>query len=113
MYIPKQMKTAITKYFYDKEVSVLSSKSKIDDEGGESYKGYEVIDTFMGNVNFSNCKKLQEEYGLDYQIDISITTDYKSVKLNDIIKYSDIIYNVTDVISFDSHELIIASIWRQ
>lgn len=113
MYIPKQMKTAIANCFYDKEISILTSKCVIDDEGGVNYKGYEVTDSFKGNVNFSNCKKLQEDYGLDYQIDISVTTDYKLVKVNDIIKYLDIVYNVTDVISFDSHELIIASVWRQ
>ena len=71
------------------------------------------LDTFKGNVNFSNCKQIQEEYGLDYNIDVSITTDYNLLKINDIIKYREIIYNVTDILSSDSHLLVVATKWRQ
>ena len=75
----------IARTFYDKEVSVLVSTSTIDAEGGVNVKGYDVLDKFNGNVNFSNSKKIQEEYGLDYNIDISITTNYNALKINDII----------------------------
>ena len=107
------MKKQIAKAFYDKEVSVLEQKTITDAEGGVNTKGYDVIRSFKGNVSFSNCKQIQEEYGLDYNIDISITTDDTSVKINDIIKYQDIIYNVTDVKPSDSHVLIVAKKWRQ
>lgn len=113
MYIPKTMTKKIAQTFYDKEVSILDKKSNVDAEGGVTSKGYDVIGTFKGNVNFSNCKQIQEEYGLDYNIDVSITTDYNLLKINDIIKYLDVIYNVTDVLLSDSHILIVATKWRQ
>lgn len=113
MYIPKTMRTKIASVFYDKEVEVLEKITTIDAEGGVNTKGLQSKDNFKGNVSFSNCKKIQEEYGLDYNIDISITTDYKLLKVNDIIKYLDVVYNVTDVLSSDSHFLIVATKWRQ
>lgn len=112
MYIPKTMKKKIANTFYDKEVEILEKETSIDTEGGVTSKGLNIIDTFKGNVSFSNCKQIQEEYGLDYNIDISITTD-KLLKMNDIIKYLDVIYNVTDVLTSDSHILIVATKWRQ
>jgi len=113
LYIPNQMKKQIAKTFYDKEVSVLVKNTSIDAEGGVNSKGYDVLETFKGNVNFSNCKQIQEEYGLDYNIDVSITTDYNLLKINDMIKYQDVIYNVTDILPSDSHLLIVATKWRQ
>lgn len=107
------MRTKIASVFYDKEVEVLEKITTIDAEGGVNTKGLQSKDNFKGNVSFSNCKKIQEEYGLDYNIDISITTDYKLLKVNDIIKYLDVVYNVTDVLSSDSHFLIVATKWRQ
>ena len=107
------MTKQIAKVFYDKTVEVLTNNVTTDAEGGVIYKGYDVIDNFKGNVNFSNCKKIQEEYGLDYNIDISVTTDYNLLKLNDLIKYQDVIYNVTDILVNDSHVLIVATKWRQ
>lgn len=102
----------MAKVFYDKTVSVLTQQTTVDAEGGVNYKGYEVTDSFNGNVNFSNCKKIQEEYGLDYNIDISITTNYDLLKVNDLIKYQDVVYNVTDVLKSDSHLLVVATKWR-
>lgn len=113
MYIPKTMIKEITNTFYDKTVEILDKKINIDAEGGVTSKGFDVIDTFKGNVSFSNCKKIQEEYGLDYNIDVSITTNYKLLSINDFIKYNDVIYNVTDILKSDSHILIVATKWRQ
>lgn len=113
MYIPKTMKTKIAKLFYDKEVSKLVSNTTVDAEGGVNNKGYDVLETFKGNVSFSNCKQIQEDYGLDYNIDLAITTQYESLAINDIIKYQDVIYKVTDVLPSDSHFLVVATKWRQ
>lgn len=114
MYIPNKMTKAIANAFYDKTVEVMSNQTTTDAEGGVSYKGLAVTDSFNGNVSFSNCKKIQEEYGLDYQIDISITASTDtSISINDIIKYDNVVYNVTDVLPSDSHILIVATKWRQ
>ena len=107
------MKKLIASNFYDKTVEVLVSRTNIDAEGGVNKKGYDVLETFKGNVNFSNCKQIQEDYGLDYEIDVSITTNYNLLKINDIIKYQDVIYNITDILTSDSHTLIVAKKWRQ
>lgn len=114
MYIPQTMKNKIAKAFYDKTVEVLTNSVITDAEGGVTSKGLEVISNFNGNVSFSNCKKIQEEYGLDYEIDISITTSTDtSISINDYIKYDNVIYNVSDVLPSDSHILIVATKWRQ
>lgn len=113
MYIPQKMKNKIAQVFYDKTVFIIAQEVTIDAEGGVNYKGYDVIDTFKGNVNFSNCKQIQEEYGLDYNIDLSITTNYNSLKLNDLIKYQEVVYNVTDILPSDSHLLVVAVKWRE
>ena len=107
------MKNKIAQAFYDKEVSVITQEVIMDAEVGVNKKGYDVIDTFKGNVNFSNCKQIQEEYGLDYNIDISITTNYNLLKLNDLIEYQDVVYNVTDILPSDSHLLVVATKWRE
>lgn len=114
MYIPNQMKTKIASAFYDKTVEVMDNVTTTDAEGGVTSKGLAVIDSFNGNVSFSNCKSIQEEYGLDYEIDIAITSHVDTnVAINNIIKYNDIVYKVTDVLPTDSHILIVATKWRQ
>jgi len=114
LYIPQTMTNKIARAFYDKTVEVMSTNTITDAEGGVNYKGLATIDSFNGNVSFSNCKKIQEEYGLDYEIDISITTYLDTnISINDIIKYDNVIYNVTDVLLSDSHILIVATKWRQ
>lgn len=114
MYIPQTMKSKIANAFYDKTVSIMTKSTIIDAEGGVTSKGLVVSNNFNGNVSFSNCKSIQEEYGLDYEIDISITTGTDtSIAINDIIQYDSITYKVTDVLTSDSHILIVAVKWRQ
>lgn len=112
MYIPKTMRTKIASVFYDKEVEVLEKATTIDAEGGVNTKSLQSKDNFKGNVSFSKNKLVKEEYGLDYDIDITITTD-KKVKINDLIKYQEIIYQVTDVLASDSHVMIVGVKWHQ
>ena len=108
------MKTKIANAFYDKTVEVMSNQTTVDAEGGVNYKGLVVVSNFKGNVSFSNCKSIQEEYGLDYEIDIAITTHVNTnVAINNVIKYDNVIYNVTDILPSDSHILIVATKWRQ
>lgn len=114
MYIPKTMMKTIANVFYDKTVEVLNNSTTTDSEGGVTSKGLTVVNSFQGNVSFSNCKKIQEEYGLDYVVDISITScNNTNISINDFIRYQNVIYNVTDVLPSDSHILIIATKWRQ
>ena len=112
MFIPKTMRTAMAKAFYDKEIHILDKRTETDAEGGVTTKGYAVSETFKGNVSFSNCEKIQEDYGLDYKVNVSITTDYNGVSINDILSYDTVLYEVKGIYTRDSHKLILGAIWR-
>lgn len=109
MFIPRAMKTAIANAFYDKEIHLLNKRTVTDAEGGVKTDGYAVVDVFKGNVNFSNCEKIQEEYGLDYKVNISITTDYTGLTKNDIMSYNKVLYEVKGIYDRDSHLLVLGS----
>ena len=102
----------MAKAFYDKEIHLMDMSTEIDNEGGVKAKGYTVKDSFNGNVNFSNCEKIQEEYGLDYKVSISITTDYSGLSKSDIISYDKAFYEVKGIYIRDSHLLVLGATWR-
>ena len=106
------MNKVIASVFYDKTVKVLESVTETDSEGGVISKGITEIDSFKGNVSFGNCKKIQEDFGLDYDIDIVITTDTADL-FKKYLKYNDVVYAVTDIKPFDSHVLILGKVWKQ
>ena len=106
------MKTEIAKAFYDKEIHLMNRRAEMDAEGGVKNAGYSVKDVFKGNVNFSNCEKIQEEYGLDYKINITIATNYTGLKKDDIFTYDKVLYEVKGIYPKDSHVLILGANWR-
>ena len=106
------MKTAIAKAFYDKNIHLMNMSTEVDAEGGVKTKGYTVADVFKGNVNFSNCEKIQEEYGLDYKINITITTDFTGLKKSDIFAYNKALYEVKGIYIRDSHTLVLGATWH-
>ena len=134
------MKTSIAKYFYDKGILVMTKTQTRDSEGGLKNGSNKVNYKFYGNVSFSNFGTIQENYGLDYKIDISITaspenfedkvylgdaelvyeTDRIYIKqtgelvlgLDDIISYAGKEYRVTNIIPSDSHILILGQ-WQR
>ena len=106
------MKTAMAKRFYDKEIHLMNKSVETDAEGGVKTKGYTVEESFKGNVNFSNCEKIQEEYGLDYKVNISITTDYTGLEKDAIISYDKVLYEVKGIYIRDSHLLVLGAKWR-
>lgn len=133
MYIPKTMKKQIAKYFYDKEILVMKKNISRDAEGGLHTKAERVSYKFYGNVSFSNFGRIQEDYGLDYNIDISITASPETfdaelvyerdkiyikntneiiLELNDIISYIGKEYKVTNIIPTDSHILVLGK-WER
>lgn len=113
MLIPKSMKSAIADIFYDKKIDVLDIEHSFDAEGGNIKIPNNIKDTFKGNVRFINLKAVQEEYGIDYQIDIAITT-YKEtlINVNDVFSYENKKYKVKDAIPHDSHLLIVGELWQ-
>ena len=140
MYIPKIMKKQMAKYFYDKGILVLNKSISRDAEGGLHTTAERVSYKFYGNVSFSNFGKIQEDYGLDYKIDISITASPETFEdkvyledaelvyerdkiyirntndillgINDIISYGGKKYKVTNIIPTDSHILVLGQ-WER
>jgi hypothetical protein len=106
------MKTAIANAFYDKEIHLLDKRTETDTEGGIKTTGYSVRTTFKGNVNYSNCEKIQEDYGLDYKVNVSITTDYDRLKIDDIMAIGRVLYEVKGLYTRDSHTLVLGAFWR-
>lgn len=106
------MKTVIAKTFYDKEIHLINMSAETDSEGGVKTKGYTVEGVFKGNVNFSNCEKIQKDYGLDYEVNISITTNYTELKKTDILMYDKVLYEVKGIYIRDSHLLVLGAKWR-
>ena len=113
MFIPQTMKREIAKAFYDKDIHLMNKSVEQDAEGGVKTKGYSVKKSFKGNVNFSNCEKIQEEYGLNYKVNISITTDYTELEKDAIISYDKVLYEVKGIYIKDSHVLIVGVKWRE
>lgn len=113
MLFPDSVKQAISKAFYDKEVTILERTETIDDEGGVVKGGTTVKSTFTGNVRFTELGALQtDELGLVSQIDIAITcATGTAVAVDDLLQYQGIKYVAKSVIPSDSHLLIVGERW--
>ena len=115
MEIPESFKRAIADTFYDKKIHALSKKESMDCEGDYIVEKNENVYNFMGNVSFSNFKAIKEEYGLEYDIDIVITTslDHKEkINLSTLILYDDKTYEITDKFLKDSHMMLVGALWE-
>lgn len=107
MQVPDTFRKAISDIFYDKTVQVLSKEIVTDTEGSRRSVPGVITGTFKGNVNFNTLAAVQESYGLDYEIDITITTAYDGIKVNDLISYDGRYFEVTDCKPFDTHYQIV------
>ena len=113
MYIPSNFNKIIADTFYDKEIFIVEKFERLDVEGGRSVSYGTEIGSFNGNVQFSELKKIQEEYGLRENIDIAVTNGIPcAVKVGDLIKYQGIVYEVTNAVPSDSHVLIGGKKWK-
>ena len=107
------MKKMMAKKFYDKLIYIINAAIEHNKEGGIEYGEPIITGSFFCNVNYSNFGKIQEEYGLDYKIDITITASPDtSISVNDTILYDGKYYTVRDVFSRDSHKIIVATIFN-
>ncbi len=113
MEIPKSFKDNIKKVFYDKDVNVLRSVSITDSEGGTILSGTEITDTLKGNTRFTDFEAIQNTYGLDYKIDVVITTDYDTLIVGNLIEIDQIKYIARDVLKRDSHYMIVGDLWQK
>jgi hypothetical protein len=107
MNIPETFKTAIKDIFYDKTFDLYDVTTEPDTEGNLQ-KGEVVAKTgsFTGNISFEGFDAVQEEFGIDTEIDAMITTD-EDIDLDQVLAYGGVYYKVIRSISNDSHNLLI------
>ncbi len=110
MRIPNSFKTKIKDTFYDKAVIVLDKTSSVDDEGWAGEESTTEVGTILGNVRFDRLAEVQEEYGIDEQVDFTMTTD-EDVDTGTIVEYEGIEYRVINSVPYDSHNLVIGTKW--
>lgn len=112
MIITETTKNIFATHFYDKTIEKWSSDIEKDADGYTKKQEVAMVSTFKGNVRFGVSATIQEQYGIRYDVALSITclpdTD---VSNEDILKYQDRFYKVTDAIVFDSHCLLLCEEW--
>lgn len=110
MKIPSDFTTKIQETFYDKLIKTKNKEEIVDDEGWAGDISTTESGSFYGNVRFSDLKTIQEEFGIEEEIDIVITSN-SEVELNDILEYEGVEYRVVSSIPYDSHNLILGKKW--
>jgi hypothetical protein len=110
MNIPAGFKENIASHFYDKTLSLYTSADETADDGWTNRDAIEVEKTFNGNVQFNKLDLIKEQYGLDEDIDISITTS-EEIGVGSIVGYNGVHYSIIRAIPNDSHNLLLGEIW--
>lgn len=111
MKIPSSFENAIAKTFYDKEFILYSTSEVVDDEGWGAVDATATSETFLGNIQFSNLGQVQETYGLQEEIDATVTTD-EEIEIGQVFGYDGHLYKVFTSIPNDSHNLLIVQKWE-
>lgn len=111
MKIPNRFKEKIKSVFYDKTLKKYTVSEGVDSEGwgfvSENNNGLE----FVGNVQFAKLEEIQKGYGVEYPIDITITTDER-VENGEIVEYEGNKYKIVMSIRNDTHYLLLGKKWK-
>jgi len=110
MKVTSTFKRSIARTFYDKEVFLYDVETTTDEHGWTKKSSPVENGSFLGNVNFNNLAKVQEDYGIMDDVEMTITTDHE-VGTEQIIGYLGEFYKVIKAIPYDSHYLLIAVTW--
>jgi hypothetical protein len=112
MKIPDNFKSQIAVKFYDKEIVIYDvSDSKDDHYWARKSHTTKVTGSFFGNINFSKLDRVAQDYGIEEQIDATITTS-EAIENDTIIGYIGRQYKVIRSIPFDTHYLLIAQLFK-
>ena len=104
MLLPNNFENEISSRFYDKEITVLEARERIEPDGGVVREDNVIKATFLGNVRFNAQEQLQSDIGLHLDADITITCrNETNVLLNDTVIYLGKRYKVNNLIPSDSH----------
>ena len=104
MLLPDNFENEISSRFYDKEITVLETRERIEADGGVIREDNVVKTKFLGNVRFNAQDLLQSEVGLTIDADITITcAKATNVALNDFVLYLGKKYKINNLLPSDSH----------
>lgn len=82
----------------------MTSQSVVDEEGDVITNALSESTSYFGNVQFVDNSIMQRQYGIDELISLKITTSLTTeIEVGDIIKYNNVLYNVSSVLIRDSH----------
>ncbi len=110
MQIPDSFKNKIAQAFFDKTLIKCEIVETKNLDGEVILAAEATEDVIMGNVSFDKLDRIQQQYGLEEQIDMTFTTH--DVMANDeVYSYLDIKYKVYRAIPFDSHYFILLKKW--
>lgn len=105
MKLPNGFIDNIANYFYDKTFTVYSHTESVDDEGWASADETEGS-TFVGNINYDRLEEVQKAYGLEEQIDATVST-HEDIEIGTLIKYDNTMYRVIEAKPYDSHNILV------
>ena len=110
MNIPNSFRTQIANAFYDKEIELLSVVETTNNEGQVRRQLSQSGERVKGNVQYSNLERLREEYGIDEEVELSITT--QDTVETEAIRFDGEDFEVVKNIPFAAYNLIICSKWK-
>ncbi len=111
MEIPTSFTDAISQVFYDKTFITYTTGTTKDDYGWTATDTLIPGSQFKGNITFNNLDRIQEQYGLEEEIDALVTTAYMPSDYQ-ILKYNNQFYKVIRRLPFDSHNKLILQKWQ-
>lgn len=104
MELPNSFIENIAKAFYDKRIVIYEKTTIVDAEGGKIKAVGEQKGEALVNISYSNLDEQRKEYGLQVEINATVTCRPETLTLGDIIEYKDTKYDVVGLIPFDSHQ---------
>lgn len=110
MNIPDGFKDNIAKHFFDKTITLYTTEETVDSEGWATMEETATATTVKGNVNFNNLEVVRQDYGIEEEIDITITL-HDDIGVNTVVKYDDVLYKIVKAIPRDSHNLLVGKKW--
>lgn len=107
MNIPNEFKEAIKSTFYDKNITIFSIGTELDEEGGTIDGEKKQIENLDCNVQFQTCEKIQESYGKEIEAECIVTCDTTTASIGNIAKYNNKDYEIKAVIPKDTHCILL------
>lgn len=108
----KAFERAISKAFYDKEITQLEVKQTRDEEGGLTRPQITKGETFNGNIATNHARAI-EEFGQTTTATAILTTSTKvNLKSGQKLQHKGKNYIITDLAIYDTHQKVGLKEWK-